>query len=200
MASSFSSQIPVIINLIRKLNPQKVLDIGKGFGKYGLLIHEYLGIPTNKKTNPMLTLQQQSKIVIDAVEVEEDLMLSYLNQIYREIFLGDIFDLYKGLYNYDLILMLDVIEHLDKEKTKKMLKYFLEKGCTIIIATPREFFEQHLYESKYEEHISHWTAKDFQDIGEVDFQNASGGIVYLLSSQEIDVMGFGHSLKKRFKR
>lgn len=37
MASSFINQVPVIINLIQRLKPNKVLYIGKGFGKYGFL-------------------------------------------------------------------------------------------------------------------------------------------------------------------
>ena len=49
MASSFVSQIPVIVNLVSKLKPRKIIDIGKGFGKYGFLIHEYAGIDNQKR-------------------------------------------------------------------------------------------------------------------------------------------------------
>lgn len=200
MASSFFSQIPVIIYLIKKLNPEKVLDVGKGFGKYGFLIHEYVGIETNKKIDKSLTLLQQSKVVIDAVEVDEDLMLPHLNHIYNEIYIGSIFDIYKNLGHYDLILMIDVIEHLDKEEAIKMLNYFLGRGCTIIIATPKVFFDQHLYESSYEKHVSHWSVKDFKEIGNVDYQYTGDGVVYLVSSGKHNIVGFGNSLNKKAKR
>ena len=200
MASSFSSQIPIIIYLIKKLNPQKILDIGKGFGKYGFLIHEYFGIETNKKIDKSLTLKEQSKVIIDAVEVDDDLMLPHLNQIYNKIYIVDIFDIYRNLESYDLILMIDVIEHLEKEKAKKMLIYFLSIGHTIIIATPKNFFAQHLYESSYENHISHWSVKDFKEIGKVDYQYTGDGVVYLVSSDKHKIVGFGNSLNKKVKR
>jgi len=200
LASSFSSQIPIIIYLIKKLNPQKILDIGKGFGKYGFLIHEYFGIETNKKIDKSLTLKEQSKVIIDAVEVDDDLMLPHLNQIYNKIYIVDIFDIYRNLESYDLILMIDVIEHLEKEKAKKMLIYFLSIGHTIIIATPKNFFAQHLYESSYENHISHWSVKDFKEIGKVDYQYTGDGVVYLVSSDKHKIVGFGNSLNKKVKR
>jgi hypothetical protein len=48
MASSFSAQIPAIVHLLKSLASKSVFDIGKGFGKYGFLIHEYLGIDNTK--------------------------------------------------------------------------------------------------------------------------------------------------------
>ena len=69
MASSFLDQVPTIVYVLQKLDPQSVLDVGKGFGKYGFLLHEYVGIDHMKKPDPNRTLAQQSRIVIDAVEV-----------------------------------------------------------------------------------------------------------------------------------
>ena len=74
MASSFVEQIPQIIHLITKLNPSKILDVGKGFGKYGFLIHEYVGINNTRKTVSSKSLKEMSEIHIDAVEVDPDLM------------------------------------------------------------------------------------------------------------------------------
>ena len=90
MASSFPAQIPGIIHIIRKLNPASVLDIGKGFGKYGFLIHEYAGIDNKKRIDGSLTLKELSSINIDVVEADEDLMLPYLKDIYSNIYFGDV--------------------------------------------------------------------------------------------------------------
>ena len=200
MASSFLSQIPSIVYLVSQLNPTTILDIGKGFGKYGFLVHEYVGIDNTKKINPLLMLKEQSRLNIDAVEVDEDLILPHLNHIYREIIIGDILLLYDKLPGYDLLLMIDIIEHLDKFSALQMLKTLLSKNDCIIIATPKVFFDQHLYESKYEEHISHWSLKDFKDLAFVDFQVFDGGGVYLLSLHKLNIWGFGNSFIKRIRR
>lgn len=200
MASSFSIQIPTIVHLIQKLKPQSVLDIGKGFGKYGFLIHEYAGIDNQKKIDPALTIAQQSGIKVDAIEVDEDLLLPHLEQIYSEVFVGDVFDIYKKLKSYDLILMIDVIEHLVKEKALDLLQFFLKRNAIILIATPQHFFKQELYESEFEHHISHWTLGDFKRYGNVQYQYFDGGAVYLLSNDKIEIRGFGNTLIKKLRR
>jgi SAM-dependent methyltransferase len=200
MASSFSAQIPAIVHLLQKLSPKSVLDIGKGFGKYGFLIHEYLGIDNQKRLNPSLSMAQQIRVKIDASEVDKDLMLPHLFQFYNEVFFGDIFSVYKNVGNYDLILMIDVIEHLDKEKSIELLQYFLGKNSQIIVATPIDFFNQDLYESEFEHHVSHWTLNDFKKLGFTDCQYFDGGAVYLLAKQKIDLRGFGNSTIKKLRR
>ena len=200
MASSFSAQIPAIVHLLKTLAPKSVLDIGKGFGKYGFLIHEYLGIDNQKKVDPSSSMSRQSRVTIDAVEVDEDLMLPHLSQFYNEVFFADIFSIYKSLNHYDLILMVDVIEHLEKEKAIALLKYFVSKDSKIMVATPVDFFNQDLYESEFEHHISHWTFNDFKKIGFADCQYFDGGAVYLLSKEKFDVRGFGNSIRKKLRR
>lgn len=200
MASSFLSQIPIIVYILTKISPQKILDIGKGFGKYGFLIHEYLGIDNQKRINPKLQLREQSKIIIDAVEIDPDLVLPHLEHFYNKIIIGNILEIYKELEKYDLILMIDVIEHLEKEHAILMLKEFLTKGSNILIATSRNYFQQYLYESEHEQHVSHWNVKDFEPIGYVDYQFLADGAVYLVSNEPVDITGFGSALVKKLKR
>jgi hypothetical protein len=72
MASSFSNQIPLIVWLLQILRPHTILDVGKGFGKYGFLAHEYLGVDPRVRPDPTRTLANQSRIVLDAVESNLD--------------------------------------------------------------------------------------------------------------------------------
>jgi hypothetical protein len=145
-------------------------------------------------------MSQRSRVKIDAVEVDEDLMLPHLLQFYNEVFFADIFSIYKRLNHYDLILMVDVIEHLEKEKAIALLKYFVSKDSKIIVATPVDFFNQDLYKSEFEHHISHWTFNDFKKIGFADCQYFDGGAVYLLSKEKFDVRGFGNSVTKKLRQ
>lgn len=200
MASSFINQVPVIIHLIQKLGPASILDIGKGFGKYGFLVHEYAGISNQEKINPGATLKQLSKVSIDAVEVDPDLMLPHLDQLYRTVYFGDILKIYSDLPKYDLVLMIDIIEHINKPGAIELLRHLLKNGSRVIVSTPIDFFEQHLYESEYENHVSHWSLKDFRAIAFTDVQYFDAGAVYLLSNEKLNIRGFGNSFLKKLRR
>ena len=200
MASSFIDQVPAIVQLSQKLKPKTVLDIGKGFGKFGFLLQEYIGIINTMKVNPDKSLREQSSIKIDTVEVDADLMLPHLSQLYNTIYFGDILKLYKNLPFYELVLMIDIIEHINKEEALLLLKHLVQQGTKIIIATPIHFFEQHLYESEFENHISHWTKNDFKNIGFLHVQYFNAGAIYLLSKEKLDIRGFGNSWIKKLRR
>lgn len=200
MASSFAEQIPCILHLVKQLRPRTILDIGKGFGKYGFLLHEYVGIDNTKKIDPSKTMVEQSVIRIDAIEADKDLLLPHLPQFYNRVFVGDVFDVFFAGGSYNVVLMIDVIEHLDKEKAVTLLQHFVRDGAKVIVATPLQFFKQELYESEYEHHISHWTKKDFDKIGYVDCQYFDAGAVYLLSADKLNVRGFGNTLIKKLRR
>jgi hypothetical protein len=146
VASSFVDQVPVIIFLLHKLSPQTVLDVGKGFGKYGFLLHEYVGIDQTKRPDPNKTLAEQSRVAVDAVEVNRSYLWPHLGQLYRQVFVGRVEELCSTLPSYDVILMADVIEHIEKAAALQVLESFLARS-TVIVSTPRHFFEQDLYES-----------------------------------------------------
>ncbi len=201
MASSFYDQIPDIINIIIGTKPKTILDVGKGFGKYGFLAHEYFGINNTKQINPQKTMAQNSDVAIDAIEVDETLIMPHLSQFYRNVYFGDVFEQYKLMQeSYDLVIMIDVVEHLEKVKTLELIKDLITKNTIVLVATPINFFNQHLYESVYEEHISHWTIKDFQNIGSVQVQYKTSGAIYLISNTSLNIPGFGNSLIKKIKR
>ena len=58
-----------MIHIVRSLGPHRVLDVGKGFGKYGFLIHEYVGIDSEKAPTHELALKDQSSVVMDCVDI-----------------------------------------------------------------------------------------------------------------------------------
>ena len=202
MASSFASQIPAIVHLIAQLRPATMLDVGKGFGKYGFLAHEYSGISPTRRTDSSRTLAEQSNLIIDAVECNRDYLWPHLGHIYRTVYEGRIEDLVASLPNYDLVIMCDVIEHLPKETGKEVVKTILAKSSKMIVSTPRKFFAQgELYKSPDERHISEWGPRDFRSFGVwVDWQNIDAGSVYLLSHKPHKIRGFGHDPLTRFRR
>lgn len=57
--------VPTLVEAIAKLDPESILDVGVGFGKYGVLLREALEIPQNRYD------KQSWKIRIDGVEAFE---------------------------------------------------------------------------------------------------------------------------------
>jgi SAM-dependent methyltransferase len=201
MASSFANQIPIIIYLIQQYRPSSILDIGKGFGKYGFLIHEFTGIDNTKRPKPELTLAQQSSTAIDAIDVNPEYSWPHIEQLYRNLKIGRIEELYLELPHYDLILMADIIEHLDKAVALKIVQHFVESGSIVVISTPVEFFRQDLYESDAEHHVSHWTAADFKLPGiYMERQNIYPGRVFVVANRPLSIRGFGRGGLKTARR
>ena len=194
------NQIPVVVHVLQRLAPQTVLDVGKGFGKYGFLIHEYVGIPTDRRPHPQLTLCEQSTVAIDAVEVQADYLFPHLEHLYRKVIEADISDIYSSLSGYDVVLLADVIEHLDRGIAESIVRHFIEDGSAIVITTPKQFFRQHLYQSDFEEHVSHWTPRDFDFAPYVDWQPVGPGVVYLVCGNRTPIRGFGHGPVTRARR
>lgn len=201
MASSFLSQIETITNVVAKLNPHRVLDIGKGFGKYGWLLHEYCGIPTDVRADPSKTLAQQSRLIIDAVESNPDYLWPHIPHLYTQVFVGRIENLYRDLKGYDTVMLLDVIEHLEAQPAREIVRHFIADGATVVISTPAEYFQQELYGSEDEHHVSYWGPADMAALAPLmEYQRVEPGRIFVLSAKPINIIGFGKSPLKSLKR
>jgi hypothetical protein len=86
----------------------------------------------------------------------------------------------KKLPTYDLVLMIDVIEHLTKKNAHKIIK---ELRCPILISTPLEDYRKH-YENSFEDHISYWTIDDFKIYPYEDYTFGLSTIVLIDSSDQ----------------
>ncbi len=98
------------------------------------------------------------------------------------------------------VLLINIIEHLEKYPALEMIKFFAQNKIDMIIATPTKFFNQHLYESKFEEHIPFWNIKDFKKICHVKHQKIDGGTIYFLTSKNNNLRGFGNSFLQKTRR
>ncbi len=157
MPTSYPNQISTIVKLITKLNPNSVLDVGVGFGKYGVLCREYLELNEDKP--------EYNKFVkkIDGIEVYEKYLTPLHNYIYDHVYVGNVLNLIDQMnYNYDLVLLIDIIEHFDKQQGKNLIKKLLKQNKGIFISTPKIVSKQgSQYENIYETHKSRWTKRDF---------------------------------------
>lgn len=163
MPTSYLDNIPATIRGVWAVKPRSILDIGIGYGKYGLLCREYCE-----------RLER-----IDGVEVWEPYVRSIQRAIYDHIAIGDVRQLPDDdLAGYDLYLMVDVIEHFEKAEGKALLDRLLGFGGAVLVNTPIVDYRAH-YENPYEDHQSHWTIGDFRDYQFEDFTTGLGTIVVI---------------------
>ena len=143
MTTSEHSQIPKVMSVIVRERPQSVLDVGAGWGKYGVLAREY--------AEPAL---------VDAIDA-----IPPRYPVYDHVFVGDIRDLDRVLPAdagpYDLALLIEVIEHLEKDEAWRVLDQLMRRAKRVLITTPLGFRRQEVPDLPFENHRSGWHLSDF---------------------------------------
>jgi SAM-dependent methyltransferase len=193
MPSSHYHQLNEILELIIETNPQKLLDIGIGFGKYGFLSREYLELWEEGSVYGVY------KRKIDGIEAFEGYLTPLHRLIYDRIFTGDAKDILPSLTEkYDLVLMIDVFEHFTREEGWKVLEECRRCGRNILISVPRIMSEQDdVYDNPYETHRYNWKRKDFEGIRDKFFlYNTKSTICYIGE----DSKRIGSIIKSRIRR
>lgn len=146
--------IPEVISIVKNLNPVSILDVGVGFGKWGVLFREYLEVWEGRYYRK----DWQKKI--DGVEVFKLYLNPAHSYFYDKIYLGDIRDM-KIEEHYDLIFLGDVIEHFEKEEAIELINR-LSKLSNLVVTTPDGFYRQDsAFGNPYEVHKSGFKKEDF---------------------------------------
>lgn len=169
------------MDIVIALKPFSVLDVGTGFGKYGILCREYLELWDGRQEYNFLRR-------IDGVEAFANYITPLHKFIYNNIYTENIIDLVKKLdYRYDLVLIIDVLEHFTKEEGERLLETLLSNNKSVLIATPRKPSNQKdVFDNVFEIHKSLWKKKDLMRFGNHYFitDNISH-IVYITKDKEL---------------
>lgn len=135
-----------VIKHIKAINPQTILDVGPGIGKYYDIV---------KSVNP--------NTICDAVEAESSYIKKYnLQTKYRKVFNEDIVNFVKTNKNdkYDLCIMGDVLEHLFLYEAISVLDAIAYKTKFIMIVWPTNLPQDYEWESTFEMHKSNIKLSD----------------------------------------
>ena len=178
MPSSSINSIETVLNIVRKINPQRVLDIGIGFGKYGFLLREYLELWDGRN------VYNDWKRTIDGIEIHSPYVTLLQDMIYDSIYEDDALTVLDELYNtkekYDLILLIDVIEHFNKSDGEKLINKCKLNSKNIIVVTPKVVSNQGVvFDNMNETHLSQWTEDEFDSPKTKYYYNQSAIIVHL---------------------
>lgn len=177
MPSSQHYHISKIMNLIVALKPNSVLDIGSGYGKYGVLCREYLELWDGRQN------YNQRLRRIDSVEVFKDYITPIHDFVYDHVYVGNILTLIDEIhFHYDLVLLIDVLEHFSKTDGTFLLKTILERNGGIIISTPKNpTVQTGAFGNVFETHMSKWTKSELDAIGDSLFIRDSVSVIGYLS-------------------
>lgn len=160
MPTSHLYQLDTIVGLIVETRPANLLDIGVGFGKYGVLAREFLELWQDDKH------YHEWQTRIDGIEIHSDYLTPLHEFVYDNVYVGDARTLLPDLdCAYDLILLIDVLEHFEFDEGKELLQRCLERGRNLIVSTPADETEQSTrFENPHEQHRSHWTPRDMKNL------------------------------------
>ena len=164
MPTSHYHQISKIVEIILLLRPRSVLDIGVGYGKYGVLSREFLEFWLEDKP------YEERKIRIDGIEVFPGYISAGHRYYYDEIYIGGALATVPTLGQYDLILIVDVLEHFTEKEGLELLKQCTAKGKHILVSTPFDIGEQGaVFGNEFERHRFQWKKKQLRHFSPVTF-------------------------------
>lgn len=166
------TEVVAMVAQVATKERRAILDVGPGYGKYGLLLREML----NEKPGQLDAIEAWPQYVID---------FPWLGCIYDDVHIGDVCDRSPSwLGRYDLVLMSDVLEHIEHGPAVELLTTIPGR---VVISTPAEFFHNGDNLPPTEDHVSHWTVEALAEVAahagramEVGYVNAVGAVLVRL--------------------
>lgn len=165
MPSSRPNAIPTTVHVVRQLSPESILDVGVGFGKWGLLFREYSDIVA-AENSPERYARSGWKVRIDGIEGFPEYLTPVHDYVYDRIYVGLAQDVVDEIGEYDVIHVGDMIEHVPKDLGMELLRRLLGKARkALVVSTPKYDTHQHeLVGNELERHQSVWSAADFREL------------------------------------
>lgn len=145
--------IDPIMNRIQSIRPESALDIGVGTGQWGFMLRNYLDMRYGRIE------RKNWKLTLDGIEGFQQ----YRNpawDYYDNVVIGDAFDVLRnGGRCYDAILMIEVLEHFQKDTGIWVLKKLAEIGRHVFVSYAN--MEQGAFMgNSFEVHRSVWTDEE----------------------------------------
>ena len=160
MPTSHFHQLNEITELIKHTSPGSLLDVGVGFGKFGLLAREYLDV-WNERLE-----KKDWKARIEGVEVFPQYLTPVHHHVYDAIHVGNALDVLPKLHpGYDLVLLIDVLEHFTKPDGDRILGECQRISRNTLISTPKDIGHQEAsHGNAHEEHLFQWEREHLEGL------------------------------------
>jgi hypothetical protein len=181
--------------LIWAAKPNSLLDVGAGFGKYGVLAREYLEL------NESSWRKSNWKCRIDGIEAFKEYVTDLHGIVYDHIYIGDAKDVIPSLKgHYNLILLIDVLEHFSFSDGVNLLEDCMKLADDVLVSTPLDWVAQsELFGNPYEKHKSYWRRKDFGRFGPHFFVADSFSLICFIGRDSDRLRGEVAGLRRKIK-
>jgi hypothetical protein len=121
--------ISYCVGLLRRIKPSSVLDIGAGFGRWGVLAREFLDVWEGREARGLW------KTRIEGIEVFAGCLTPVHDYVYDRVHVGDAVELLPQLGAYDVVYLGDVVEHQDKARGVQLLELARQHASRAAIVT-----------------------------------------------------------------
>lgn len=160
MATSSIGHARHVMRHIISTNPESVLDVGLGFGRWGFLCREMLDAFAGR------VRKEQWKARIEGVEIFEAYLQDHQRYIYDKIHIGDAKKIVPTLGEYGVIIIGDMLEHLNKDDAWGLFSSAMDRsriGLILNIPIGEGWLRDGVSENASEDHLSWWTLAEFAD-------------------------------------
>jgi hypothetical protein len=155
---SDASNLPFVAGELQRLNPQSILEVGVGFGKWGVIAREYLEAWQGRFR------REEWRVRIEGIEIFDGYRNPVWAAVYDQIYLGDAAQLLHRLGKFDVGLICDVIEHIEKPAGRELIDRLLSHCQTVILTTPLSFWPQgEEHGNVSQKHLCLWQPEDFRE-------------------------------------
>lgn len=148
------SLIPHVTHHLVTHQPQRILDLGAGFGMYGAVVRQWLDLGVTPAKSFLVGVEAWAAYRSPLWDLYNLMIVDSIQNYLRSC-----------TQRFDCVIMNDVIEHFEKEEGGRVLdrlRDILEAHGSLLVGTPGIFGEQGaVYGNEYERHRSLWTAADF---------------------------------------
>lgn len=149
--------IPQVLDEVYALQPERTIELGIGFGKWGVLLREVLDAMYGRCS------PQSWKRQIWGVEGWRD----YQNpcwDVYSGVDVNDFRTEWTWpLAGWDLVMMMDSLEHLEPEEGREFLARLVELNKRVIVSVPNGYMPQDeaVYGNELEKHRTTFHGPEF---------------------------------------
>ena len=159
MGTSNWQNISFCIDILRRIRPKKILDVGVGFGRWGMLCREFLDVWDGR------VFPSEWEVEILGIEGYQKNIQPYHSVFYTRVINSEALDfLSNTTERFDLIILGDVLEHFSKEQGRNVLELCLLKSTFVLVIVPlgNHWQQGSSYGNAYEQHRSVWTVKELR--------------------------------------
>ena len=159
MGTSNWQNIPFCIETLMKIAPMRALDVGVGFGRWGMIVREFCDVWYGR------VLCSDWQVHIEGVEGFASSIDKYHHSFYNKIHIGDFRAVIRTLNrHWDVVIFGDVLEHFEKVEAIDLLNWALANSDYVLVNIPlgTDWPQEDVYQNPFERHLSTWNAGEFQ--------------------------------------